>query len=255
MNQIFSTLEIWFTRRPQWLQDAARRIIQKGSLDPTGLADLITLCKQEAGITDPATPKIKAQGIPAGSLQVSENPLTLRLEQISNVRGINALSPRNPLTFGAGPLTVIYGGTGSGKSGYVRILKHACGAKRPGNLHGNIFDKQEADKGCTFKVKIGADPKDPPVDLHWSPNMGVLPKLQAIEIYDTDCAHVYLTEENEVAYEPWVLSLLTQLTNVCTHVGKTIKDEIDRSISGPVSLSSSIAYTIAKLNFAEVETR
>jgi len=225
MNQILNELESWFTQRPLWLQEAARRIIQKGLIEPADLPELIGLCKQEAGVPDSVPPKSKPQGIPPGSLQVYETPITLRLEEISNVQGINALLPRKPLQFGEGPLTIIYGMTGSGKSGYVRILKHACGARNPGLLHGNVFDQQESGKSCTFKVKIGAASKE----LPWSPDMGILEDIKLIEIYDTDCARIYLTKENEVAYVPWVLSLFSQLTDICTLVGKTLKDEIDRS--------------------------
>lgn len=225
MNKILNQLEAWFAQRPLWLQDAARRIIQNGAIDANDLAELTMLCKQEAGITDPASPKAKTQSIPKGALNVYEDSFTLRLEEISNVRGINALSPRNPLKLGKAPLTIIYGTTGSGKSGYVRILKHACGAKKAGTLHGNVFDKNQADKGCTFKVKIGGKTKE----FHWSPDMGVLNDMRAVEIYDTDCAHVYLTEENEMAYEPWVLLLFTLLTSACTQIGQILKTEIDRS--------------------------
>ncbi len=227
MNQIINKLESWFTQRPLWLQDAARRIVHKGTIDTNDLAELIALCKQEAGIKDPNAPKIQSRSIPKGSLQVPENTITLRLEEISNVKGINALSPRKPLKFSEDPLTIIYGGTGSGKSGYVRILKHACGARKVGELHGNVFDQQDSNKGCTFKMKIGTESKE----LHWSPQLGIIDDIKTTEIYDTDCARVYLTEENEVAYEPWELSLFTQLTDVCTNVGKTLKDEIDRSVS------------------------
>lgn len=225
MNEILNGLESWFAQRPLWLQDAARRLVQKGAFEAADLAELIALCKQEAGVSVPVAPKTKAQGIPPGSLQVQESPITLRLEEISSVQGINALSPRQPLKFGEGPLTIIYGATGSGKSGYVRILKHACGAKNPGELHGNVFHEEEQDQRCTFKVKVDAEPKE----LAWSPDMGILDPIRLIEIYDTDCARIYLTRENEVAYEPWVLSLFTELTDFCTLVGKTLKDEIEGS--------------------------
>lgn len=227
LNQFLNQLASWFAKRPLWLQDAARRVIQKGAIDSDDLIELILQCKQEAGITDPNTPNIQPQGIPIKSLQVHEKPVTLRLEEISNVKGINALSPRKPLKFTESPLTIIYGGTGSGKSGYVRILKHACGAKKSGELHGNVFAQQAKDKGCTFKVNIATQSKE----LDWAAEKGVLDDIRTIEIYDTDCAHVYLVEENEVAYEPWLLSLFTQLTDVCSVVGKILKDEIDRSIS------------------------
>ena len=236
MEEILSHLEGWFALRPTWLQDAARRIIQNGALDANDLDESVRLCKQEVGIVDPDAPEIYPQEIPEGSLKVNGNATTLCLEAISDVRGINALSPRNPLKLSEGPLTIIYGGTGSGKSGYVRLMKHACGARKQGQLYGNVFDQQDADKGCSFKVRVGEEFKE----LNWSPETGVLEDIKTTEIYDTDCAHVYLTEENEVAYEPWILSLFTQLTDVCTHVGQKIKDEIDLSVSIAPALSGDL---------------
>jgi energy-coupling factor transporter ATP-binding protein EcfA2 len=232
MEEVISNLEDWFTQRPSWLQDATRRIIQKGAIEANDLNELVRLCKQEAGITDPDAPQLRLQAVPEGALKVNGNSTTLCFEEISDVKGINALSPRSPLKLSEGPLTIIYGGTGSGKSGYVRILKHACGAKSPGNLYGNVFDAPDAGKGCTFKVKIGEESKE----LSWSPEAGVMEDIKTTEIYDTDCATVYLTEDNEVAYEPWILSLFSQLTDVCKQVDQKIKDEIDLSVSVAPSL-------------------
>ncbi len=228
MEKILSDLKDWFAQRPLWLQDAASKLIQKGILDDNELAELVLLCKKEAELIEPNTPDIQPQTIPEGAFELNEVPITLRLQEISNVRGINALSPRKPLVLGEGPLTIIYGGTGSGKSGYVRILKHVCGAKKTGELHGNVFDQSGPDKGCTFKLKIG---EEDPIKLDWVPDLGVLGEIRGVEIYDTECAHIYLTEENEVAYEPWVLSFFTHLTSICTHVNQSLKNEIDRSIS------------------------
>ncbi|MDY6990759.1 MAG: AAA family ATPase [Thermodesulfobacteriota bacterium] len=228
MDQILDQLEAWFTARPMWLQDAARRLIEKGTIDPTDLEELIALCKHETNIPNSIRLKAKARGIPKGALQVRESPATLCLEQISNVRGINALKPRKPLELGKSPLTIIYGGTGSGKSGYVRLLKHACGARQVGELHGNVFEDEDSDQGCTFRLKMDGVPSK---DVDWVPTMGTLDNIRFVEIYDTACGHVYLTDENEVTYEPWILSLFTHLTSVSTQVGQALKDEIERSVS------------------------
>lgn len=239
MNEILFELESWFTKRPLWFQDAARRIIQKGAIDDSDFSELITLCKQEAGIRDSSTPTVKPLSIPEGALQGGNHRITLRLEAISNVKGINALKPRKSLEFGTGPLTIVYGANGSGKSGYVRALKHACGARKAGALLGNIFDQYEIEKGCKFNINVDTVSKE----ICWSPQMGVLDDIKTIEIYDTDCAHVYLTAENEVAYEPWALSLFTQLTTISTEVGQVIKQEIDRSISIKPPLPSQYSHT------------
>ena len=48
------------------------------------------------------------------------------LKGIANVDGVNRLMPKASLTFCPKSLTVIYGKNGSGKSGFVRILRTAC---------------------------------------------------------------------------------------------------------------------------------
>ena len=125
MTHIFNELESWFVHRPPWLQDAARRIVQKGVLDNNDFAELITLCKKETGLTDPNAPDIQPQGIPAGAFELNETPITLRLEEISNVKGINALSPRKPLEFGEEPITII-------------TYKCACGNYKQTELKGHF---------------------------------------------------------------------------------------------------------------------
>ena len=232
MDKSLNGLTSWFAYMPKWLQDAARRIILKGEIDDDDLAELIILCKQEAGIENSKGLKLTFQGIPEDAFQRDESDVSLHLKQISKIKGINALAPRKPLTFGEDPMVIIYGGTGSGKSGYVRTLKHACGAKNPGILHGNIFNRQDADKSCTFEVMVDSKLKE----LEWSEDAGILDDIRTIEIYDTDCAHVYLTEENEVAYEPWALSLFSKLTNVCRIISEKLKNEIDMSFSKTSSL-------------------
>jgi len=249
MHQILSQLETWFIARPLWLQDAARRLIEQGAPDGTDLDELIVLCKLEAQVPDESLPQLQARGIAPGALQVSESPVTLCLEQISNVKGINALKPKSPLELGESPLTIIYGGTGSGKSGYVRLLKHACGARKIGELHVNVFDDAGSDQGCTFRVKIDTNPAQ---DLNWSPAMGALEDIRFIEIYDTASGHVYLTEENEVTYEPWILSLFTDLTFICTQVGQALKDEIERSVPKTLSLPPQFQNTESALWYSKL---
>ena len=132
MDKCLNDLTSWFTYRPKWLQDATQRIVLKGEIDSDDLAELVLLCKLEAGIEDSKGIELTFQGISKDAFQRDESVVSLHLKQISKIRGINALAPRKPLTFGEDPMVIIYGGTGSGKSGYVRTLKHACGAKKPG---------------------------------------------------------------------------------------------------------------------------
>jgi energy-coupling factor transporter ATP-binding protein EcfA2 len=239
MQTILENLENWFSGRPAWICDATRRLLQKGAIDVNDFEDLIQLCKQEAGIKDPKSPKIQPQNIPKGAFQLQSTVASLRLDEIYDLQGINALSPHNPLNFGQSPLAIIYGPNGSGKSGYVRTLKHACGAKNPGTLHGNIFEKASVVKSCKFKINNGQSP-----DIFWTPATGVCDDLRPVEIYDTDCGNIYLTDENTVTYEPPLLALFSHLIEIQKQVGQTINNEISQSVSSLPLLPAQLKNTV-----------
>ena len=225
MDKILSDLIEWFRNRPLWQQDALCRLIDKGQIDENDINELIILCKQEVGILDPKFPILKPRVVPEKAFQELETSQTTSIDEISDLKGINALQPRTPLVFGKDGLTIVYGGNGSGKSGYVRLLKHACGARKTGYLYRNIFDSTKDKQSCNIQLNTDGLSKK----IYWSPEIGIIEDLKSVEIYDTECGHVYLTEENEVAYEPWILSILTKLTEICLSIGQSIKNEIESS--------------------------
>ena len=227
MSAVSLEIEKWFAGRPLWLQDAARRVIVNGAVGPDDLKELITLCKSEAGIPVPGRSAIKAVGIPKGALQGSETQVELRLNSIFDLKGVNALAPRKPLEFGAVPFTVVYGPNRSGKSGYVRVLKHACGARKAGPLHGNAFNNATQVPTCKFSYTAGTESKI----VTWSLSAGRVAELTPIEIYDDDCAQVYLNEECEATFEPGILSLFTRLTDVCGGVSQALTEETNSLVS------------------------
>jgi ABC-type phosphate/phosphonate transport system ATPase subunit len=213
-------LEGWFQERPKWIQDAARRLAQNGTLNDEDFADFFAICNAEA-----TGQKVDFDGLPAGTLGVVDATRPLRLKSIANVQGINALSPSKPLEFDEAPLCIVYGRNGAGKSGYVRLLKHACGDKRPGDLLGNIFVAGIQHQEAKFTFIEDTQTKT----SLWSGKP--LPELKGVEIYDTACGLVYVNDENEVAFEPWLLRLFTQLTNACTALSQRIQEQISGHVS------------------------
>jgi hypothetical protein len=224
-------LERWFKERPQWLQDAARRLFQTGIVTTDDLNELLVLCKREVGITIEGHEELKPFPIPAASFNLPDAAITLKLDAISEVKGINALAPRKGLEFGLEPIVIIYGATGSGKSGYIRLLKHACGGKGLGILYGDVFAAAPQAKSCKISYSLGTTKKD----VQWTPTVGVHHELRTVSLYDTDCAHVYVNNESEVAYEPPLLSYFRKLVEVCEKVDGMLAAEI--AASSPCSVS------------------
>lgn len=113
------------------------------------------MCKKEARILKDINGDLKEIKFNLRHLNNEEITNYLIIESISNLTGMFALSPRKPLELGKNKLTVVYRRNGSGKSSYVKVLKHMCGAINPGRLISNIFEDKNEIKGCNIDIKIG----------------------------------------------------------------------------------------------------
>jgi energy-coupling factor transporter ATP-binding protein EcfA2 len=218
MNNMIDGLAMWFAERPQWLQIAAFRLLQQSELSDKDDSELATLCQQEA---DGKLPKTTSS-FPATAF--SEGPAgTLRLCSISNIEGVNALTPKKPLEFGKGNITIVYGNNGSGKSGYVRLLKHICGARETGTLHRNVYKPGSGvQKACISFEQDGV------AKTHTWSGQGICADLNSVDIFDTSFGKVFVSSEDEVSYEPPVLSFFSSLILACEKVASALDVETNR---------------------------
>jgi energy-coupling factor transporter ATP-binding protein EcfA2 len=218
MTNKHDSLSKWFSERPQWLQIAAMRLLQQSDLTDKDVSDLATLCQQEA---DGKLPKTTCS-FPASAFSQGA-ACTLRLCSISDVEGVNALAPKKPLEFGKGNITIVYGNNGSGKSGYVRLLKHVCGARETGTLHRNVYKPgSTAQKACILFEQDGT-----PKSHTWSAQ-GICDDLTSVDIFDTSFGKVFVSGEDEVSYEPPVLSFFSSLILACEKVASALDAETNR---------------------------
>ena len=142
---------------------------------------------------------------------------------ISDVEGVNALAPKKPLEFGKGNITIVYGNNGSGKSGYVRLLKHVCGARETGTLHRNVYKPGSAvQKACISFEQDGIS------KTHTWSGQGICDDLNSVDIFDTSFGKVFVSSEDEVSYEPPVLSFFSSLILACEKVASALGVEANR---------------------------
>ena len=248
MNVDTVALEKWFENRPQWLQDAATRLFQTGVVTASDLEESLVLCKREAGISVGGFDALKPRPMPAAVFNVADPAVTLRLEAVSEIKGVNALAPRKALEFGDEPIVVVYGANGSGKSGYIRVLKHACGGRGLGILHGDVFAAVQQAKSCKINYSLGLAKKD----VEWTPAVGVHADLRTVALYDTDCAHVYVNNENEVTYEPPLLSYFRILVEVCEKIDAKLAAEITAKATSRPTLPVEYAMTVGGIWFGRI---
>ncbi|NLO55773.1 MAG: AAA family ATPase [Thermovirga sp.] len=218
MSGISTSLAKWFSERPQWLQIAAARLLKQLELTDKDVSELATLCQQEA---DGKLPETTCSFPSTVFSQGAEG--IFRLCSISDVEGINALAPRKPLEFGKGNLTVIYGSNGSGKSGYVRLLKHVCGARETGTLYRNVFKPDSTEQKACISFE-----QDGILKTHIWSGQGICDDLNCVDIFDNSFGKVFVSIEGEVSYEPPVLSFFSSLILACGKVASALDAEADR---------------------------
>ena len=228
MSSVTASLTKWFSGRAQWLQIAATRLLQQSELTDKDVSDLATLCQQEANGTLPKTTcSFPATAFSQGTAD------TLRLCSISDVEGVNALAPKKPLEFGKGNITIVYGNNGSGKSGYVRLLKHVCGARETGTLHRNVYKPgAAAQKACISFEQDGV------LKTHTWSGQGVCDDLKSVDIFDTSFGKFFVSSEDEVSYEPPVLSFFSSLILACEKVASALDTEANRHQSKKPNISA-----------------
>ena len=197
MIAITRELENWLSQRNLWMQNAINRIINNNSINDEDTTQLTELCEKEAGILKDINNDLKPIKFSVSNLNNEETSKKLVIESISDLTGMFALSPRKPLQLGKKQLTVVYGRNGSGKSSYVKVLKHMCGARNPGELMNNVFNNDNQAQSCNIDIRIGEKKER----IYWTQEAGVSSKLKETEIYDSECAYVYVNSENEVTYE------------------------------------------------------
>jgi energy-coupling factor transporter ATP-binding protein EcfA2 len=200
--------EIWLSERHKWLQTAAHRLIEsKAPPTEPELAELSKLCVDEATGTEA---NLFASVVPGSLVQAAVRP-ALHIRGLSEVRGVNRIKDRAFLTFGPENLTVIYGTNGSGKTGFSRVLKQACGSRAREEIHPNVFDKLSPQ--CEAKILVAVDKA--PQDLTWTLKGGALSLLRNVHVFDSKTASNYVFSQNEARYEPSRMRFVSALIKTC----------------------------------------
>ena len=215
MAELYNEIVSWLHGQPDWVQEAADRLLTKEELSDSDISELTEYLKTQNGQRETGHRKF------VGLSKKSADKRKLRLKSIGNIQGIEKLSPRTPLNFGNGDLTVIYGHNGSGKSGYTRILKKVCGKPRAVNLNPNVFDKPPSEQKCTIVYQVGENDRS----VEWQANADPIEELEAVDIFDEAEAAFYLNKETEVSYTPPEVSLFEYLANICDKVKKKLQEK------------------------------
>ena len=216
MSDIISQIVKWSGNRPAWQRDALRRL----ALEEDAHLDtdyFIACCLSAHGIADdPGMEPICSEHIAS----VPDDAPPVRITSIGSLANVNALKNGQELTVATEGLTLIYGGNGTGKSGFMRVLKQVCRARGGAPaVHANAFRDGGGAPSARISYKVGDDD----YQCDWKTGVAAPVELSAVSTFDTHSAAVYISQSNEMAYVPSGLNLLERLSAICDKVAHAIE--------------------------------
>jgi ABC-type transport system involved in cytochrome c biogenesis ATPase subunit len=196
-----SLLIEWANGQDNWARAVAAEVIESrkpltdGQLD--GFYDILLREKE-------LSPEV-LQGVPmlTGATNGTPAEEALVLETLSDVQNVNALATNQTIAFNP-RMTVLFGENGTGKTGYVRILKTAAAVRAAEPILRNINQPPGAfGPQAAIEYRIGQAAKQP---LAWNGESG-LPPLTRIDIFDSRGFLLHVDQELTYTYTPSELAL------------------------------------------------
>jgi ABC-type dipeptide/oligopeptide/nickel transport system ATPase subunit len=241
-------IEAWSKKLSAWKRDCLRRLAVTDELTETDVNELLLLVKHAAGfmLKDQPTPPIPFSKAHFGSTK--HKPIVLK--GISKVENVNRLAGSASLDFCPEALTIIYGRNGSGKTGYVRILRTACRTRieNPAKLKvlGNVHGGGEGHQAAQIIIDAGGGD----VPIAWAPGMLAPPELMKIGVFDTASAQLYVDGGSQIRYLPFGLALPHRLNAVCLTLKDRLEAERASEVGNKVSLTK-IAFPVRRATKAQ----
>lgn len=205
------------------MQDALRRLYQQGTLTPRDDQELLAFCATAHGVDLQLDIGVTPAPVDHGHVpeqQQASNPVSL--VELRNLTHVNAVAAEQKLRFARTGLTIVYGDNGSGKSGYVRVLKRVCRARHcEGKLLPNVYADPPS-QAATAEITYASNAQN--CQHAWTDGSASTPaELSRISVFDSRCAEVHATGKNELAYTPRTLAVLSELAKAAQRLKEKLK--------------------------------
>lgn len=149
---------------------------------------------------------------------------------------VNALARGQGVSFAATGLTIVYGDNGSGKSGFVRVLKSACRSRDDKtSILPDVTAADDVPQSARIEFQVAGNADT----YEWRPEHGDHADLSAVSIFDSRSANTHVQKTNNVAYVPFPMALLDRLGRVCDELRRRVAARIDAlSARAPVAIKT-----------------
>ena len=190
----------WANEQDHWVRALAGAVLEsRRALNANVIDELYEVLLNEKNLVEgrPITVAPLERDLEAGAAEQS-----LRLTRLSEVANVNALVADQEIAFNP-CMTVLYGENGTGKTGYVRVLKQLASVRTAEPILPNI---SQASAGGTPHGSLSYELGDAPKSFVWSGEEGV-PPFTRIDVFDARGVEIHVDGPLTYTYTPSELAV------------------------------------------------
>lgn len=221
MTGVLGQIRLWAATLPYWEQAALEKVVSGVTCTEQDVEDLLQYLLEDAKLAEPIGER-PVLTFPALTGEAETSGEAPKLQQISNLQNVNALVTGQTLRFGPA-LTAIYGGNGSGKSGYARVLGCAGFTRGDRDVLPDITLASDMKPVLTADIDVMTSLGQK--QIHYQVG-ATCPELASFYVFDTTSVRRHLTESSEVSFSPAGLNYLTQLAVLTDQVRERLHGRI-----------------------------
>ena len=219
-KNVLTMLLDWAGDQDNWVQNIVNIVVrERRGLSDEQVSETSEIFLQEKALSEGTPPDIE---LTSSSRAAQTATSEMRLVSLRHMANVNALDPEQGMEFNS-RLTVCFGENGSGKTGYMRILKAVAGARTAQTVLPDITGM----KGdLTPHARIVVNDNGMERVVEWRGENRIEP-FDRLNVFDTGEATVHVSEELSYTYTPAELSLFPLVTDGIERVQKTVETAKD----------------------------
>ena len=239
---------------PYWAKYICSKILSKGKVSNSDIDTAYNYVADDLKLTKEVEKlEIELNYNPNNSGDFKEE---LIIDTLKKVQGVNALAENQTIEFSPN-VTVIYGANGSGKSGYIRLLKQAFYSKHEEEILKNIYKIENKKLNAEFNFK--SNEADILLTYPADAKNGV---FNQFAVFDGKIALKHLEDRNNFEFRPAGLTLFSEFNTALEKLQSRINDEISKKpvtnpyaeiFEGESEISTYINSLSAKSNIADLK--
>ena len=233
MPSVVTEIKQWASELPYWEQATLDKVLAGGQFSDTDYDELQQYLLEDAGLASHTGKRPPLKILNTKTDDAESTTGLIRLEKIFNMNNINALVSGQTLLF-CPTLTAIYGATGSGKSGYARVLGCAGFTRGDKEVFPDLTKPYTTDIVLSADIEVFDGSSTRVINYHIGSQC---PELAQCYVFDSTSVHVHLMGSNAFSFSPAGLSYLTRLSDVTDNVRERLSMRIDQCMQ-PHTFSS-----------------